>query len=155
MTWFARVPFISGALVYVYMGSKTALCSSTWPSCASTWALQTDLWSQETSKRLSRTSKSVPGRSQNHPQARNGPGEAKRLQDSPTGRQERPKSAPRAAQAQLPNGPGGEVGPNWHKRAVRRPPRDHFGPGVAPHSQSFPVGKACASLRPATLHLLV
>ena len=37
-------------------------------------------------------------------------------------------SAPRAAQTRLPNGPGGQVGPNWHKRAVRRPPGSHFGP---------------------------
>ena len=47
---------------------------------------------------------------------------------------ERPKSAPRAAQTRLPNGPGGEVGPNWHKRAVRRPPGDHFG---------LPTGRFC------------
>ena len=26
---------------YLYMGSKTALCSSTWPLCASTWAHET------------------------------------------------------------------------------------------------------------------
>ena len=37
--------------LYLYMGSKTALCSSTWPLCTSTRALQTDLWSHETSKR--------------------------------------------------------------------------------------------------------
>ena len=33
------------------MGSKTALCSSTWALCTSTCALQTVLWSHETSKR--------------------------------------------------------------------------------------------------------
>ena len=33
------------------MGSKTALCSSTWPLCTSICALQTVLWSHETSKR--------------------------------------------------------------------------------------------------------
>ena len=47
----AEVPLSCGAPWYLYMGSKTALCSSTWPLCTSTWALQTDLWSHETSKR--------------------------------------------------------------------------------------------------------
>ena len=125
----------------------------------------------------SRSSKSAPGRSQNHPQerpgaARDAPKPPKRLQDSPTSRQERPRSAPRATQRRLPSGLGGQVGPNWHKRAVRRPPGSHFGPPagrfctlrgsifvqfsfLGKPSQSWPVGKACASIRPAPLYLLV
>ena len=51
LTWFLRVPLGSGGPMYLDLGSKTVLCSSTWPLCTSTWALQTDLWSHETSKR--------------------------------------------------------------------------------------------------------
>ena len=153
MTCVAWVALRPGASWYLYMGSKTALCSSTWALCTSTGALQTDLWSQETSKMLprpilerfqssprgsgspktlkynvfaifhvapqtsSRTSKSAPGRSQNHPQER--PGAARDSpKSSPRGFKTAPRAAksapraPRAAQTRLPNGPGGEVGPN-------------------------------------------
>ena len=65
----------------------------------------------------SRTSKSAPGRSQNHPQER--PGAARDSpKSSPRGFKTAPRAAksapraPRAAQTRLPNGPGGEVGPN-------------------------------------------
>ena len=116
----------------------------------------------------SRTSKSAPGRSQNHPQER--PGAAR---DSPKSSPRGFKTAPRAARSAPPEPPKhGQVGPNRHTRAVRRPPGDHFGPStgrfctlrgsifgqlssLGKHSQSCPVGKACASLRPAPLYLLV
>ena len=51
MKWVTWVPLGSGGLLYLYMGSTTALGSSTWVPCASTWALQTELAPQETSKR--------------------------------------------------------------------------------------------------------
>ena len=146
--------------MYLYMGSKTALCSSTWPLCTSTWALQTDLWSQETSKRLPgpgaisdlsgrlwKPKNAVkymvfavfhvapqtrpdrpnqpPGRPRSGPgRPRSGPKTAPR---APKASQERPQSRPKT-------GLGGQVGPTWHKRAVRRPPGDHFGP---------PTGRFC------------
>ena len=62
------------------------------------------------------------------------PGEAR---DAPGGPQDGSKSAtsaPRAAQTRLPSGLGGQVGPNWHKRAARRPSKGHVGP---------PAGRFC------------
>ena len=103
----------------------------------------------------SRSSKSAPGRSQNDHQER--PGAARdAAQDSP-------ESAPRATQTRLPNGPGGEVGPNWHKRfwtphgllyALRGSIFVQFS-SFGKHSKSCPVDEACASIRPAPLYLLV
>ena len=60
--------------------------------------------------------------------ARDAPGRLKRLQDSPKGRQERPKGAPRAAQSQHPSGLGGQMKPTLRPRALLRPPGTHFGP---------------------------
>ena len=57
-------------------------------------------------------------------------GRPKRFQDDPKRRQERPKSAPRAAQVRLPSGLGGQMGPTWRRRAVRRAPGGHFGPST-------------------------
>ena len=125
-------------------------------------------------QRTSRSSKSALGGSQNDPQEapRSGPARPRRPPRRLQERHKRPKSAPRAAQTRLPSGLGGQVGPNWHKRAARRPSKGHFGPlagrfctlrgsifvqfsSLGKHSQSCPVGKACASLRPAPLYLLV
>ena len=100
-------------------------------------------------------------------------------QERPRTPQERPrrpqdgsKSAKSVPRARLPSGLGGQVGPNLHKKAARRPPAGHFGPpagrfctlrgsifvhfsSLGKHSQSCPVSKAGASLRPAPLYLLV
>ena len=83
-----------------------------------------------------RSSKSAPWKAQNDPQEapRSGPGRPRRPPRRLQERHKRPKSAPIAAQRRLPSGLGGQVGPNWHKRAVRRPPGDHFGP---------PTGRFC------------
>ena len=88
------------------------------------------------SQRTSRSSKSALGGSQNDPQEapRSGPARPKRPPRRLQERHKRPKSAPRAAQTRLPSGLGGQVGPNWHKRAVRRPSKGHFGP---------PAGRFC------------
>ena len=121
-----------------------------------------------------RSSKSALGGSRNDPQEApwSGPGRPRRPPRRLEERHKRPKSAPRAAQPRLLSGLGGQVGPNWQKRAARRPPGGHFGPpagrfcslrgsifvqfsSLGKHSQSCPVGKACASLRPAPLYLLV
>ena len=80
-----------------------------------------------------RSSKSALGGSQHDPQEapRSGPGRPRR---PPRRLQERHKHPKSAAQTRLPSGLGGQVGPNWHKRAVRRPSKGHFGP---------PAGRFC------------
>ena len=83
-----------------------------------------------------RSSKSALGGSQNDPQEapRSGPRRPRRPPRRLQERPKRPKSALRAAQTRLPSGLGGQVGPNWHKRAARRPSKGHFGP---------PAGRSC------------
>ena len=103
-------------------------------------------------------------------------------QERPGTPEEAPKTAPRApqasqerpqgAQTRLPSGLGGQVGPTGTKeppgglpKAILDPPRAGFAPSggsifgqfssLGKHRQSCPVGKACASLRPAPLYLLV
>ena len=65
-----------------------------------------------------------PWKSQNDPQEapRSGQGRPRRPSRRLEERDKRPKSAPRTAETRLPSGLGGQVGHNWHKRAVRTPP---------------------------------
>ena len=108
-----------------------------------------------------RSSKSALGGSRNDPQEApwSGPGRPRRPP-----RRLHVTSVPRAPPGppkRLPSGLGGQVGRNWHKRAARRPPGDHFGlptgrfctlrgsifvpfSSLGKHRQSCPVGKACA-----------
>ena len=115
----------------------------------------------------SRSSKSAPWKAQNDPQEapRSGPEGAKTTPRAPKASQERPQSRSNIASERL-------RGPNWHKQADRRPSTKHFGSpagrfcilrgsifgqllALGKPSQSCPVGKACASLRPAPLYFLV
>ena len=68
-----------------------------------------------------RSSKSALGGSRNYPQEApwSGPGRPRRSPRRFQERHKRPKSAPRAAQPRLLSGLGGQVGPNWQKRAAR------------------------------------
>ena len=121
-----------------------------------------------------RSSKSALGGSQHDPQEapRSGPGRPRRPPRRLQERHKRPKSANRAAQTRLPSGLGAKLGPTGTKEPPGGLPKAILDPpwaGVAPsgesifgqfssfgkHRQSCPVGKACASLRPAPLYLLV
>ena len=125
------------------------------PLSEPTWALQTDLWSHETSKRPPgpilerfRTSPGGSGspktlcnikfllyftlRHRQRPDRLNQPlggptmVPKRRPGTARGGLQDGSKSAPKAAQRRLPSGLGGQVGPNWHRKAVQRSFTGHF-----------------------------
>ena len=124
----------------------------------------------------SRSSKSAPWESQNDPQ------EAPRSGPTPQERPRRPQDGSKSAKS-VPGAPpeppkdgfrtalAATLGPTGTE-TVQRSFTGHFGPPagrfcilrgsiflqfsfLGKHSQSCPVGKACASLRPAPLYLLV
>ena len=124
----------------------------TWASCTSTWALQTDLRSQETSKRppgpISERFRIPPG----GPESPKTPVKYKVFAVFHV----EPQTTPRSSKSALADGVCG--GPKMTPK--RRPGAARHAPGgpqdcSGKHSQCCPVGKACASLRPAPLYLLV
>ena len=200
--------------MYLYTGSKTALCSSTWAlvylhlgspdrssvprdvqeaSPADFGAISDPsgrLWKPQNTVKYkvfaifhvapqtsSRSSKSAPWKAQNDPQEapRSGPGRPRSGQEgpktaprAPEASQERPQSRPKTASerpwrpswAHLYKKVVSETfhGPFWTQRGpTLHPPGVDFRTAFlfGKHSQSCPVGKACASLRPAPLYLLV
>ena len=68
--------------------------------------------------------RSAPGAPQEAPGA---PREAPRAAQEPPGA---PQAHPRAAQIRFPSGLDSQMGPTWRPRALRRPPRGHFGPSL-------------------------
>ena len=102
-----------------------------------------------------RSPKSALGGSQHDPQEapRRGPGRPRRPPRRLQERHTRPKCVPRAAQTQLPSGLGGQVGPNWHKRAARSfqtqfwtPPWPGFAPSGVDFRTAFFSRKASPKL---------
>ena len=125
-------------------------------------------------QRTSRSSKSALGGSQKDPQEapRSGPARPRRPPRRFQERHKRPKSAPRAPKHGFRAALAAKLGPTGTKeppgglpKAILDPPRAGFAPSggsifgqfssLGKHRQSYPVGKACASLRPAPLYLLV
>ena len=110
--------------------SKSVILSTNFELFATSHGL-----TEKRSKRLQKVTpgrpKWTPGASQEAPgapqEAPGAPREVPRAAQEPPGASQ---AHPGAAQIPLSSGLGSQMGPTWRPRALRRPPRGHFGPSL-------------------------